>query len=348
MPAHVTVKSFRNDGVLESRDSQHGILCGEVLHALAPDAELLFANWEPDRPEKFLEAVRWAKQQGARIISCSLIMPSWSDGEGGGAVNEGLAGLLGGGADPGDVLCFASAGNTAQRHWCGTLRPDADGHHQWRAGVTGNALSPWGNERVSVELYGRFTGNARLTVVETRTGVQIGSAAVTRSKAAATGGSAVVRFLPQPLQRYEVRLSVAGGFVGDPNALFHVVALGAHLDCVETQGSIPCPADCRSVHAVGAVDDDGVRQPYSSCGPNSLLPKPDLVAEVPFPSLWRARAFAGTSAAAPQAAALAALVWARYPDWTAAQVSQALRRTARDLGPAGHDHETGYGCVALP
>src|SRR5438105_3434055 len=77
LPARVGVRSFRLDGNLEAKDSQHGILCAEVVHAMAPEAELLLANWEPDRPDKFLEAVRWARQQGARIISCSMIMPSW-------------------------------------------------------------------------------------------------------------------------------------------------------------------------------------------------------------------------------------------------------------------------------
>ena len=33
LPAAVTAKSFREDGDLEARDSQHGILCGEVVHA---------------------------------------------------------------------------------------------------------------------------------------------------------------------------------------------------------------------------------------------------------------------------------------------------------------------------
>ena len=47
---HVTVHSFRSDGNLEAKDSQHGILCGEVVHAIAPQAELLFANWDPEQP----------------------------------------------------------------------------------------------------------------------------------------------------------------------------------------------------------------------------------------------------------------------------------------------------------
>src|SRR5205823_2698255 len=97
LPDRISVQSFRADKNLGARDSQHGILCGEVIHAIAPEAELLFANWEADRPETFLEAVRWARQQGARLLSCSVIMPSWSDGEGGGAVHERLAGVLGSG-----------------------------------------------------------------------------------------------------------------------------------------------------------------------------------------------------------------------------------------------------------
>ena len=100
--------------------------------------------------------------------------------------------------------------------------------------------------------------------------------------------------------------------------------------------------------AVGAVTNDGQRASYSSCGPNSPLPKPDLVAMVPFPSLWRARPFAGTSAAAPQAAGLAALWWCRHREAVANEVREGLRSAARDLGPPGHDYETGYGLVGLP
>src|SRR5262249_60156774 len=106
LPSQVTVRWFRGDGTLEAKASQHGILCGEVIHALAPDAELLLANWEPDRSDQFLEAVRWARQQGARILSCSLIMPSWSDGEGGGTVHAALARLLGGDGETGGVPLF--------------------------------------------------------------------------------------------------------------------------------------------------------------------------------------------------------------------------------------------------
>src|SRR5262249_10107179 len=153
LPERVTVQSFRRDGDLEARDSRHGILCGEAVHALAPEAELLLANWEPERPERFLAAVRWARRQGARGGACPAIMPTWSDGEGHGPVHEALARILGPGDRPGDLLCFASAGNTALRHWGGPFRaggradPARGGWHEWAPGRAANPIRPWGGER---------------------------------------------------------------------------------------------------------------------------------------------------------------------------------------------------------
>jgi subtilisin family serine protease len=345
LPARVTVRSFRTDGNLEARNSQHGILCGEVLHALAPEAEMLFANWDPDRPDQFLEAARWARRQGARVISCSLIMPSWSDGEGGGPVNEALDRILGRGQAAGDVLFFASAGNIAQRHWAGTFRASAEGWHEWRPGRSANELTPWGHERVSVEMCWQPGAEYELVVLDTLTGEEMGRALgrpKRRNRRRRT--CAVIRFLPQTYHTYEVRARLLEGKPGK----FHLVALGGILAIARARGSIPCPADGPAVIAVGAVDRNGRRVCYSSCGPNSCRPKPDFVAAVPFPSAWRLQPFTGTSAAAPQAAALAALWWSRHPDWSAAAVRTAMQKAALDLGPTGHDYETGYGLIRLP
>jgi subtilisin family serine protease len=137
------------------------------------------------------------------------------------------------------------------------------------------------------------------------------------------------------------------GLQGKPGR-FHLVVLGGGLAWTTANGSIACPADGPAVLAVGAVDAGGGRVGYSSCGPNSKRPKPEFVATVPFPSSWRGRPFTGTSAAAPQAAALAALWWSRYPSWPAEKVRAAMQAAARDLGPVGHDYETGYGLIRLP
>ena len=345
--AGVSCRSFRANGNMDGQGSQHGILCAEVIHAIAPDAELLLANWDTDRPETFLQAVRWAKDQGARVLSCSLIMPSWSDGEGGGAINAALSKTVGKTHDADAMLFFASAGNTAQRHWCGRVERDAAGLHQWSQGHHNNTITPWGSERVSVELYGAGCANLELQVYESGTSKLVGKALATCEGSPSGTPCAFVRFLPQASSQYFARLACDKASA-DKGAPFHLVVLGGGLHYATSCGSIPFPAECPAVLAVGAVDSAGQRLLYSSCGPNSCLPKPDFVAEVPFPSLLRDRPFSGTSAAAPQAAGLAALVWGRHPDWTAEQVTTQFRQAARDLGPKGHDVETGHGLLVLP
>jgi hypothetical protein len=336
LPEHVTVKSFRGDGDLEARDSQHGILCGEVIHTLAPEAELLFATWEPEQPAQFLDAVRWAREQGARVLSCSVIMPSWSDGEGHGPAHETLARLLGAGKGGSDALCFASAGNTAERHWGGPFHDAGDGRHEWARGVTENVVTPWGIERVSVELCCPPEASYELALEDAPAG---------RPRRARTvHGCAVIGFAPERGHTYRVGVRRAGGAPG----AFHLVVLGGGLEYATRGGSIPFPGDGPEVVAVGAVDRAGRRWAYSSCGPNASGPKPDFVATVPFPSAWREQPFTGTSAAAPQAAALSALVWSCHPDWTAARVRDVLRSAARRLGSSEHDDETGFGLLHLP
>lgn len=55
--------------------------------------------------------------------------------------------------------------------------------------------------------------------------------------------------------------------------------------------------------------------------------------------------FDGTSMATPHVAGVAALVWGQNPNWSNAQVREALQATALDLGNAGRDNAYGYGLV---
>lgn len=336
LPQNVTAKAFRPDGQFEARPSQHGVLCAEVVHAVAPEAELLLANWESDRPATFLDAVRWARRQGARVISCSVIMPTWSDNEGNGSAHAELAKLLGD-----DALLFAAAGNTAERHWHGPFAGDDSGWHQWRPGVTDNRLVPWEMERVCVEMVWRGDARYRLEVLDGDTGKPAAVGVEGRD-----GGHAwsAARFVPDAGRTYLVRVRRLDG----PAGRFHLVALGASLDHVEARGSVAFPADGPEAIAVGAVGPDDRRLPYSACGLGTGLCKPDFVAAVPFPSAWRDRPFTGTSAATPQAAALAALVWGKEPTWSAGRVREALTKAARRLTRDDHDPATGYGQVRLP
>jgi Subtilase family len=342
LPRRVPVRSFRTDHNLEARNSQHGILCGEVIHAIAPDAQLMFANWDLDQPQEFLDAVRWARSQGARVISCSVVTPSWSDGDGDGEIHRDLANLLGSGSAPGDMLCFASAGNTTERHWGGVFNGATPGFHQWRPHEIDNLVTPWGKDLVSVQLYAHPGSGYELLVSDANTSDLVGEGYTDTHHGDWT--SAVVRFLPQENHGYLVRVRLTDGAGG----AFHLTSMESSLGYTTSRGSVCFPGDGPEVIAMGAVDDTKHRVWYSACGPNSHQTKPDFVATIPFPSLWRARPFAGTSAAAPQGAGLAALLWSRHQDWSATQIRAALRRSAEDLYSPGPDCETGYGLIRLP
>lgn len=115
-----------------------------------------------------------------------------------------------------------------------------------------------------------------------------------------------------------------------------------------------------NVITVGAADDDGEVESYSSRGPiyqgdsKANWTKPDVVA--PGSHIISARAqgggpgtnyvmMNGTSMAAPHAAGAAALLLAERPALTPEQVKGVLTTTARDVGPAGVDDETGSGML---
>jgi subtilisin family serine protease len=342
LPAKVTVRSARKDGNLEFKDSQHGILVAEVVHAIAPDAELLLANWNTDDPETFLDAVKWAREQGVRVITCSVVMPSWSDGEGNGPIHKRLRELLGDGTKPDDPLFFSCAGNTARRHWSGIFAAGKDGFHQWAEKVTLNSVSPWYDDRVALDLcWSDPDARYRLEVIDPNTGKP--AEGVTYREQTAPPAS-VARFVPKSGKSYAVRVRQEKGKPGK----FHLNSLAAYLSEVRLSGSIPFPGDGPEVVTVGAVDLELKRASFSACGPNSPRPKPDVVAPIPFGTYIRTQPFSGTSCATPQAAATAALCLSRDPEWTASRLRSYLTSWARDLGPTGHDCETGYGLVRLP
>jgi subtilisin family serine protease len=153
-----------------------------------------------------------------------------------------------------------------------------------------------------------------------------------------------VAFVPEAGHDYRVRVRQRRNARGG----FHLVVLGGGLQYVNNQGSIPFPGDGSEVLAVGAVDPTGRRLSYSSCGANHGETKPDFVATVPFPSGWRTRPFSGTSAAAPQVAALSALVWSRHPDWNTQRIRDSLQNAARPCSPGSPAWATGHGLIHLP
>jgi Subtilisin-like serine proteases len=117
------------------------------------------------------------------------------------------------------------------------------------------------------------------------------------------------------------------------------------------------PANLPNVIAVGAVARDGNIALYSSRGQEIDLVAPS--GQNGAPNVWTidrmgapgystenyTSSFSGTSAAAPQVSGVAALVLAKFPNLTAAEVKNLLIQNATDMGPIGFDNTFGYGRV---
>ncbi|HET7479246.1 MAG TPA: S8 family serine peptidase, partial [Rubrobacteraceae bacterium] len=122
-------------------------------------------------------------------------------------------------------------------------------------------------------------------------------------------------------------------------------------------GTAASPANYPEALAVGASDNAGTVQSFSSRGPSSCgepqgTPQstfPEVVApglDIKAPDLLGGYAYAsGTSLAAPHAAGALALLLDADPSLTAAQQREALTASATDVGAAGPDDASGYGLI---
>lgn len=141
-----------------------------------------------------------------------------------------------------------------------------------------------------------------------------------------------------------------------------VVVVAAGNEAADDWHYITVPADAPGVIAVGAVHPvSGSISSFSSRGPTADgRIKPDVVA--PGQNVWGVSGrgagagadpfslreyvpWRGTSFAAPIVSGACALLLQQHPQWTPAEVADALRSTATDLGPAGPDTVFGWGLI---
>jgi subtilisin family serine protease len=110
---------------------------------------------------------------------------------------------------------------------------------------------------------------------------------------------------------------------------------------------IDSPADCAGVYPVGATDQQDNLAYFSNT--DSTMTTKGLTApgvDLFTTSIGGGYASAtGTSFASPMAAGLAALIWSAKPNYTAAQVFDAMKNSADDLGAAGPDRDFGWGRI---
>lgn len=348
LPSAVITRDFTGTGFEASADGKHGTAVAEVVHEMAPLAQLYLCKVSSSLQLK--DAIDYCKAQGVQIINHSM---GWfGDGTGKG---DGYTAWLVDKAAADGILWVNSAGNHAQRHWMGMYTDNnGDTYHDFSGSVNVNQIGTlasgasikvfltwddaWGMSGNDYALsVVRWNGSSWVTFA---TGNEVQNGDDFPSEAVITSASGV---------------TTAYGFVvrkvsGSARTL-KVYCLNSDIQYQTAAGSVTTPADAKGAFAVGAIDylnwTAGPQESYSSQGPTSDgRIKPEICGVDNNTNLMQGR-FQGTSSAAPCVAGAAAVLWSAYQTCAARDVWNALMHYARDLGAAGMDSIYGAGAVDI-
>ena len=372
LPAKVTVKNFVDGETDDEVDgtTKHGAACAEIIHDIAPDAQLYLAKIGTD--VDLQEAMIWMRDVAkVDVISTSLGWYNLTPGDGTGFFADVVAQARAAG-----IFWATAAGNDRENHWSGPFSdPDGDKVLNFTPSVEVNFFGPGdgstaylipGGQIVSVYLrwddWATTDQDYDLYLVRWN-GSQGTWETVAASEAVQNGGAgqspveAILTLTAGPPAPYGIVVARYAG--SQPNNFDLFTPKFYRLDRILTSRSLANLADAPDAMTVAALDVNAPypQESYSSEGPTNGAGgsatggfiKPDIAAyaNVSTASYGTASKFNGTSAATPHVAGAAALVLSAYPSYTPAQVQAFLEGRAVDLGPAGMDSLTGYGRLDL-
>ncbi len=371
----------------------------EIVHDLAPGAELFFATVLPSITQ-FATNIRALHTAGCDVIIDDVIFfveTPFQDGApgvtntNGGAVVQAVVDVTTAAVDP--AMYFSSAGNegnlndTTASVWegdfvdGGTLALTPGGTvHTYGGGSQNNQLLQGGSRPLlfwsdplggSGNDYDLFVLNSAGTLVEIgSTNIQngdddpvedVGPSFLNERLVILKKTGAAARFLHLTAFGAEMNFVTNGTTHGHnhaPLAFSCAATPAAEAFCDAPAGPFPNPHN--STNLVECFSSDGPRRIFFNANSSPITPgnvsstggllrqKPDVTAAdgmdvtgvggFPDP-------FYGTSAAAPHAGAIAALVKSSVPGITNAQVRTALISTAIDIEAAGTDRDSGAGII---
>ncbi len=343
----------------------HGTACSEIVHDVAPNAQLYLVNFDTD--VEYAQAVDYLISQHVDIVSHSISWFNCDLGDGTGSIDQRVNEAAAAG-----ILWFSAAGNQAQSHYKALYAPcpfyDSDtGLTDWyqmfepaigiRNRVTvmaGDTLVVWMRWPQypftapyfawhDFDLYLLDSATPSNNVVAWSTGIQ-------PYNDTNPGYEALVYTAPVN-GTYSIVINDYSSHYSQATPLELFTTTNHPMQYQTAAASLTCPADNANAIAVGAtqVSNDSLEW-FSSQGPTTDgRAKPDVVApDRVTTASYGATGFAGTSAAAPHAAGEAAL-------WRGADVSKTMsalggyiKSSALDLGTAGFDYLYGAGRIALP
>ncbi len=325
LPQRLIVRSFRADGVIEG-GIDHGMRAAEIVHRVAPRAEIYLLSF--GTVTELSAVVDFVVEQRLDVVSFSLGFIHNGPGDGTGPVDQ----IVSRGVASGATWAVA-AGNWARQHWSGAFTDsDSDSVHEFDSGSSRNGREYEAGDLIIVSLRWNDEWGAACSDYDLELFGPSGSLIRASRGIQNCAGDPVegLQVLATESGTYSVRLIRASDdqqrdldllFIGSPGR-------DNPLDTFVAGGSLSQPADHPGVVTVGAVSifSPFELSAFSSRGPTTDgRAKPELSSPTSvLGTLQGGESFVGTSAAAPHAAGVVALVIEALPTASATQIRQQL------------------------
>jgi len=358
LPAGVVTKDYTGTGL--ETGTVHGTAVSESVNDMAPDAQLylLKIGDEIDLANAVNDAVI---TYGVNVINHSVGWVNTGPYNGTGPICD-----IANGARANGVLWVNAAGNEGGKHYQGVFTStDADGWHEFTTspidelndifisgGQTASIFLSWddwgpdSNNPASDQDYDLFLFASDGTT-------QVASSEAWQGGTPGTPPVEGLSYTPTSGGNYKIGIY---NFATTRNSDMKLFTFRQTLEHRTLSSSLMQPADAAGVLTVGAIDSTkwttGPQESFSSQGPTTnwsgAVPrtKPDIMGTDNVDSFTYGHWF-GTSAASPTVAGAAALVFDRFPSYTADLVQAFLEATAIDMGNTGKDNIYGSGRLNL-
>ncbi len=375
LPASFTILPGRS-GIGDGNTGE-GTAMSEIVHDIAPGAQLFFAAAAPGKAG-FAESITLLRAAGCQIIvdDISYSSDEWQfqDDEIGQAVNEvvedgalylsssGNEGNLKNGTSSTWEGDFADGGAATAPLPAGSVHSfGTQTFNRLKDGKSPVVLQ-WSDEyRSSSNDYDLYILNAAGTrVVASSTDTQDGTQAPIEVVDNVRAGERIVIFKSAAAQPRYLRV------IGYASKL-EIATAGQTIGHAATANSLCVASSDASLAAPGPFTTASLNEKSSSDGPHKMFYRPDGTPITPgnflasggitlqTPALTAGdggktsvvgfEQFYGTSAAAPAAAGIAALVWSRNPSLTNLQVRAILESSCLDIEAAGFEVNSGNGIL---
>jgi hypothetical protein len=360
LPASVTAMSFVAGGDIYGGGIAHGTGVAEIVHEMAPDAELYFANFSTE--VELANAVAWLGAQGVQVINASWGYFTSGPGDGTGIVDDIIADSVDAG-----VFWSVAAGNHAAKHWSGPfVDSDSNGFHEFAQSPLdeGNQVMgaffglSFAGERIAGELkwndpFGAACRDYDLYLERTDDNgfplIVAASENVQNDGTQCIPGADPVEVVTFTVAVSDYYHLVVKENVAATDAMLDLYSGYADIEYTTPANSVMQPGDYPGVTTVGAVpySSPSSAEPFSSRGPTTDgRIKPDIAAPDGVSNSTYGNFF-GTSAASPHITGAAALVLELTPCFGPHETGLLLTSNVVDLGAPGKDTTFGWGRLSL-